>query len=186
MIHLQLIRHGATPGNLERRYIGRTDEGLSDQGREQILALKERLRPADRIFVSPMLRTRQTAELLFPDQEHTLVPGFEETDFGIFEGKTADELSTEPAYQAWVDAMCMTPIPGGEAVEDFRRRYCENFQKILSELPDGSSAALVIHGGGIMAVLEHFARPHRDFYDYHVANGTVTECDWNGTFLSLI
>lgn len=186
MIRLYFIRHGATPGNLERRYIGRTDEALSQQGREQIQALREQLPPVDRIFVSPMLRTRQTAEILFQNQSCTPVSGFEETDFGIFEGKTADELSTEPAYQAWVDAMCMTPIPGGETVEDFRNRYCEAFLKTVSSLWENSTAALVIHGGGIMAVLERFARPHGDFYDYHVPNGTVVACDWNGTFLCLI
>ena len=27
-----LIRHGKTPGNLEKRYVGRTDEGLSEIG----------------------------------------------------------------------------------------------------------------------------------------------------------
>ena len=33
------------------------------------------------------------------------------------------------------------------------------------------SAAFVIHGGTIMAILEGFAQPRRDLYDYHIANG---------------
>ena len=28
---LFMIRHGATAGNLEKRYVGRTDEGLTEQ-----------------------------------------------------------------------------------------------------------------------------------------------------------
>ena len=51
------IRHGATAGNLERRYIGRTDEPLCPLGVEQIEKLKGLFEP-DYLFVSPMLRTR--------------------------------------------------------------------------------------------------------------------------------
>ena len=34
---LIFIRHGKTAGNLERRYIGRTDEPLCDEGIAEIL-----------------------------------------------------------------------------------------------------------------------------------------------------
>ena len=34
MLKLYLIRHGQTPGNKLSRYIGTTDEPLSDEGRE--------------------------------------------------------------------------------------------------------------------------------------------------------
>ena len=37
------------------------------------------------------------------------------------------------------------------------------------------TAAFVIHGGGIMAILGEFARPKRDFYDYHIGNGAIAE-----------
>ena len=41
MNRLILIRHGATAGNLQRRYIGRTDEPLCEAGIQQVLALRE-------------------------------------------------------------------------------------------------------------------------------------------------
>ena len=116
MIDIFFIRHGATEGNLRRRYIGRTDEPLCEAGIAQVKALQKRGLSVDRLFVSPMLRTRQTAELLFPQMPYTVVDGLAETDFGRFEGKSADELLGDPAYQAWVDAMCLTPIPEGESV----------------------------------------------------------------------
>ena len=54
-----LIRHGKTQGNVERRYIGATDQPLCDQGRAE---LRGRTVPAaDRIIVSPLLRCRETA-----------------------------------------------------------------------------------------------------------------------------
>lgn len=42
---LFMIRHGATAGNLEKRYVGRTDEGLTEQAvsdlMEEALKLRE-------------------------------------------------------------------------------------------------------------------------------------------------
>ena len=72
-IELYLIRHGMTLGNVEHRYIGRqTDEPLSEDGRQQLEKRKDQWAQVCRtgdmpyVFVSPMLRCRQTAEILFP------------------------------------------------------------------------------------------------------------------------
>ena len=96
MIELLFIRHGATEGNLHHRYIGRTDEPLCEEGVAQVKALQKRGLSVNRLFVSPMLRTRQTADILFPKMPYTVVDGFAEMDFGRFEGKSADELSGAP------------------------------------------------------------------------------------------
>ena len=66
---LHLIRHGLTAGNLEGRYIGSgTDLPLCDEGRAQLTGLKQRLSYPEvpLVFVSPMLRAKQSADLLFP------------------------------------------------------------------------------------------------------------------------
>lgn len=171
MIRLLFIRHGATAGNLEKRYIGSTDEALCDVGRAQIEALQKNRFQIDRLFVSPMLRTRQTAELLFPQMPYTLVRDFSETDFGLFEGKTAAELSACGEYQAWLDSLCTAPIPQGERVSDFKARCCTAFGEIVKSIPDDTCAAFVVHGGVIMSILEGYAQPKKDFYDYHIDTG---------------
>ena len=176
MIELLFIRHGATEGNLRRRYIGRTDEPLCEAGIAQVKALQKRGLSVNRLFVSPLLRTRQTPELLFPQMSYGLI----ETDFGRFEGKSADELSGDPAYQAWVDAMCLTPIPDGESVADFKIRCCEAFTETIRTVPDGSRVGFVVHGGVIMAILEAYARPKRDFYAYHIGNGECLQGVYDG------
>ena len=127
-----------------------------------------------------MLRTRQTADILFPKMPYTVVDGFAEMDFGRFEGKSADELSGDPAYQAWVDAMCLTPIPDGESVTDFKTRCCEAFAETIKNVPDGSRVGFVVHGGVIMAILEAYARPKRDFYAYHIGNGECLQGVYDG------
>ena len=180
MIDIFFIRHGATAGNLRRRYIGRTDEPLCEAGVAQVETLRKQGRSVDKLFVSPLLRTRQTAELLFPQMPYTIVDGLAETDFGRFEGKSADELSDDPTYQAWVDAMCLTPIPKGESVVGFKTRCCEAFAETIRTVPDGSRVGFVVHGGVIMAIMEAYAFPRKDFYAYHIGNGECLQGVYDG------
>ena len=48
MFQIDLIRHGRTKGNEERRYVGRTDEGLSPAGRLELCKIQEYLDGAER------------------------------------------------------------------------------------------------------------------------------------------
>ena len=178
------IRHGATAGNLERRYIGRTDEELCQLGIQQVRTLQ--VPRVDLLFVSPMIRTRQTAELLFPGQSQSIIEDLRETDFGSFEAKTADELADNAAYRAWVDANCEAPIPGGEAVREFKDRCVRAFLTAMEQVPDGQTAAFVIHGGCIMAIMEALAVPKRGFYDYHIGNGKLVTASFDGQRLVLL
>lgn len=176
MISLVFIRHGTTKGNLEKRYIGRTDEPLCDTGIEQALNLKKYNFPKEHVFVSPMKRARQTAEIIFPESKYITEEDFRETDFGIFEGKTVLELSENEEYRLWVESMCMSPIPGGESVTEFKERCVSAFRKIIESLPDNAEASFVVHGGVIMAILESYAETKGNFYDYHIKNGEFLVC----------
>ncbi|MBR1659048.1 MAG: histidine phosphatase family protein [Oscillospiraceae bacterium] len=185
MNSVYLIRHGATAGNLERRYIGCTDEALCPLGREQAMALRGALPRPELLFSSPMLRARETAALLFPGLDYSIVPELRETDFGIFEGKSAAELSENASYRAWVEGGCTGPIPGGEAVTEFKARTVAAFAEAMAAVPSGVDAAFVLHGGGIMAVMEALAFPEREFYAWYVGNCGYFRCEWNGGRLTL-
>jgi len=186
VIDLILIRHGATAGNLQKRNIGKTDEPLCRIGMEQARKLSQMDFRAEHIFVSPMLRTMQTVQLAFPNRPYNIVRDLSETDFGIFEGKTADEMSEDKAYRMWVETKCLGPIPKGESVEDFKRRCCDAFLKAVSALPDNTSAAFVIHGGVIMAILEKFGPEHIGFYDFHIPNGGYIFCRYSNGRIELL
>ena len=119
MIECYLYRHGKTKGNEEGRYLGRTDESLSEEGKK---ALREkRMPPAEAVFSSPKKRCQETAALFFPGQCRIIVPDLRECDFGIFENKNWRELSGNPAYQKWIDSGGTLPFPGGESGRDFKR-----------------------------------------------------------------
>lgn len=179
MIKIWLIRHGMTEGNLKGRYIGRTDEHLCQEGKK---ALSELSYPVpDGLFISPMIRCRETAEILFPGKKFRIMDQLSETDFGDFENKNYRELAGNPDYQAWIDSGGNLPFPGGESREAFRERTLEGVQKVIAICSGENlqSAALVVHGGTIMTLMEAWGRPERDFYSWHVKNGHcyMTETD---------
>lgn len=183
MNHVVLIRHGATEGNLQHRYIGRTDEPLCELGISQAEQLRKCKWKIDYLFSSPALRTRQTAKIAFPGLKAEIIDDLIEMDFGAFEGKSADELSENADYRAWVESNCLDQIPEGEHTADFKARCCAAFSTAAEQLPDGSCAAFVIHGGSIMAILEAFSDSEKSFYEYHISNGQYVECTYEDRVL---
>lgn len=172
-IPVYLIRHGQTTGNEEKRYVGRTDESLSDRGREETAELSKvlgTLKP-DVVYVSPMKRCIETARILFPDCDYKVIEDFRECDFGEFEYKNYKELDGNENYQRFIDSGGMTGFPGGELPESFRARCQEAFVQELTQLKDGvESAAFVVHGGTIMSILDAFSQPHKEYFAWQAKN----------------
>lgn len=162
------------------RYLGRTDEGLSPEGRQELKAYT--YPSVQALFVSPMKRCRQTASLFFPGQCQLIVNALRECDFGIFENKNWRELSGNSFYQAWIDSGGTLPFPGGETGEGFRRRCCQGFLEVISfcRQKNITRAALVVHGGTIRSILSAWGSPKGEFYDWNPANGGgyLADCRW--------
>ena len=186
-IELYLIRHGATKANREHRYLGRTEEPLSEEGREALKAFQKKgiyPDPASlqALFVSPMERCRETAELLFGDCEQHMIPEFREMDFGLFEGKNYQYLRGNAQYQAWIDSNGTLPFPKGESREDFIARCRRGFEEMLrivtaegiSRNEERKNIAAVVHGGTIMAVCSSFT--DGEYFDFQIGNGEGYRC----------
>ena len=167
MKKIYLIRHGETKGNEEKRYIGATDEGLSDIGRSG-LSLKKYPK-TDIIFSSPMKRCLETSALIYPNREVQIVDDLRETDFGEFEGKNFFELKDDPKYQKWLESEGTESFPNGEGREEVRIRVMKAFHASLSLIKDGKTAVFVVHGGTIMTIVSELFGG--DFFDYQVKNG---------------
>lgn len=185
MAELILIRHGKTAGNLLGRYIGsRTDEPLCDEGREELAG--KQLPEVERLYVSPMKRCVETAEILWPGFDRKRmqkVTDLRECDFGDFENKNYKELSGNGDYQAWIDSNGTLPFPNGESMDAFKNRCREAFARIVEEVSGAEQewiasgktgifrAGIVVHGGTIMAILEQYGYPKAAYFDYQVKNG---------------
>ena len=171
-MELILIRHGTTQGNKERRFIGVLDVPLAPEGEELARKVGPTLPEVDHVYRSPLLRCAQTADLLWPEAEKTVIGQLRETDFGPFEGKNHEELKDDPLYQQWITTADFAKIPVGESAEAAVERASEGLRILLTDAKEHGyeRVGVVSHGGTLMGLLWRFGRPKRDYYDWMCAN----------------
>ncbi len=187
---IYLIRHLKTKGNIEHRYIGRTDEPLIKSEEQQIVIDKmkkklEAYQSPDFVVSSPLKRCMETAKIYFPNQGIQIQQKLRESDFGLFENKTYEELKDVPEYRKWMQSNGTLPFPNGESHEAFLNRCRKGFEESVSQAlkQKKKSICFVIHGGSIMAVLSQLSEQPSTFYDWMLKNGegyqgNLDEKDW--------
>lgn len=186
-VELWLFRHGYTQYNLQKKYQGRTDLALLEEEKIRIRPLCGDIFTKDEgdgtlvAYVSPALRARQTARLLMPWAKQIVIPEFMEMDFGIFEGRSADEMSEDARYRSWVDSMCEDPVPGGESRGQFCARVTKRFEELARRaLREGVRRLVIVaHGGTQMAVMERFGAEKKPYWTWQSAPGGA----WTGRIM---
>lgn len=177
-----LVRHGSarhsTPEQPLELIEGQSDPDLTDLGRDQALAVAERLgdAPLATIFVSPLRRTQQTAEPLAKKLgvEPVILPELREIYLGAWEGQlnhratSGDSLTRELfAAERW------DVIPNAERMEDFAARVRRGMELLVDGAgPDATSLAIV-HGGVISEVCSQVTGS-RAFAFLYAENGSLT------------
>lgn len=188
---IYFIRHGQTKYNTEGRFVGSTDLPLSAEGRKKIeekWAGKSEHIDKDIIFTSPMKRCIETSNIIFPDDTFEVIKDMREMNFGIFEGKTHDELSHFAEYTHFRETKGKSKIPNGESGIEFSRRVLKAFFEMIEEMNEKNinNAVLVCHGGVIMAVFAMLCNESNDIYHYHVDNGQGYKAHYNSDTKELI
>ena len=174
-LKIAILRHSITEGNKAMQYVGRGDQPLCDDGIELANSYRSLMPKVERLYCSPLTRCRQTAGILFPENEILTEPGLIECDFGKFEGMTQEEMEQQPFYDEWKKAGGIMPFPGaGETQEEFIDRCKNTFLDIIARLraDNISTAATVFHGGSIMAVMYALARPEIGFFEWRAKNSS--------------
>jgi len=147
------VRHGETSWNVDARIQGQLDIQLNDTGRWQARRVGDALssEALSAVYSSDLGRAHETARAIadvagIPVVAHT---GLRERRFGMFEGKTFDEIRTNwPEHaQNWKSRIPeWQPPEGGESLLQLRERV----QRTVSDLASrhfGQLIALVAHGG---------------------------------------
>ena len=150
---LVLIRHGATANNVARpaRLQGRrSDLELSAEGRRQAEETAKFLSDCqiDAVFSSPLLRARQTAEII-AGQRHAPVVALEElteVDVGDWEGRSWSEIeqSHPEEYRRFIQESDTCPYLGGESFIQVQQRVNPALERLMAE-----------HIGGTIVVVTH-------------------------------
>lgn len=172
---VHLIRHGLTDENLQGRYIGHTNVSLSEDGKKQLAQIREDMifPPVQALFTSPLKRCTETAAILYPENKPIAIEGFIEYNFGFFENKTAEQLEDHPVFPRWLAGEKGVEPPFGESNEAFGKRVCETFEKVAEGLmkTGTTDAAIVTHGGVIMAILATYGIPEYPMHEWLTPNG---------------
>ena len=163
---------------MQHRYVGRTDEPLCQQGKSELGKFSP-MPTVDRVFVSPMLRCQETAQILFPGHTIEEMAELRECDFGIFEYKNYEELKDNSQYQKWLTSKGELPFSQGESRMVFQKRCNKGFCKIIEDSlgKKCDRIAIVAHGGTIMSILDEYAAEYGSYYDFQVRNGCGFETE---------
>ena len=150
-VQLLVTRHGETDFNCQNRYAGSTDVPLNAQGREQAVALAEKLAEEhfDIVVTSPLIRARKTAEIVLQGRNIPLIfnENFRERNMGAFEGLTRAEAKAQHP-DAWAHMATRSPDtapPDGESVRDFDARVAQGLAQLGAAYGE-RQVLLVCHG----------------------------------------
>ena len=175
---LLLVRHGRTAWNAERRFLGRTDLPLDEEGVRQAVALGESLAgKVGRVISSPLRRASETAVHLGPV---TFDARWTEVDHGALEGLGIEQASEQYAdfFRAWAADPGVTRIPGGESLSEARERGLA----ALAEVPPIGVTAVVAHQLVLAAVVTALAgAPLKAWRRFTLEPTGVRALAWNGS-----
>lgn len=182
-MQITFLRHGETEHNAEGRWQGHAAGRLSELGREQAVLVGERLagRAFDRVIVSDLERTRQTAALAgfnaTPDEV------WREIDVGDWAGRPHTEVAESDGGA--LSAMRRgedVKLGGGESVRQFTARVKEAFDDLASAMEEDERVLVITHGGVIWALAaSHWGLPFPNPKMSSVSNTSLTTFDkWFG------
>lgn len=151
---IDVLRHGEPVGG--RRYRGQIDDPLSDKGWRQMRTATTGACPWQRIVSSPLIRCRAFAEELAGQTGLPLSfdARLKEVGFGVWEGKTADELKAgdpDAIFNFKRDPVANRP-EGAEPLSDFFERVGAAYDDLLARHA-GDHILVVAHAGVIRMLI---------------------------------
>ncbi len=183
-----LLRHGETVHTPQKRFSGwgGDDPGLSEVGREQARLAGAALltdEPMAAVVSSPMLRTRQTADIV-ADQlgvEVVTDSDLRECAFGEWDGLTFAEAQEQFPEQIsrWLASTSVRP-PGGESFDEVTARVTSARDRIVERYA-GSSVLLVTHVTPVKTLVRlALDAPAHALFRMEVSSASLSTVLWFG------
>ncbi len=180
---LILVRHGESVANAQGLLLGRTDAELTDTGRAQAQGARALLeRPVAEVRTSPLLRARDTAELLALGQPIAVDDRWIEVDYGEFECQPLGGIPAE-VWRRWQRDRDFRP-EGGETLAEVDRRITAACEELFAT--DGAGArrrdgdvVVVSHVSPIKAAVAWALGTVDLYWRLHLRTASVTRIGWN-------
>ena len=142
--------HSTTTDNQQDLRTGWNGGEYGEKGEKQNQELKKIIRERgdkyDVVFCSDLSRARQTAEIVFGENNTQIIMDarLRECNYGDLNGKPEDKFKEEKYY---ID----NPHPNGESYNDVKNRI-QNFLKEVAEKFNGKKVAIVAHKAPQLAI----------------------------------
>lgn len=170
-LNLYLVRHGQTAASRENRFSGHVDPPLTSAGLAMAdsLAAAYGAMPWSAVYVSPLLRCRQTAEPLCARAKVTPIveEGLKEIGYGEWEGLKQDEVRERfpEAFAYWAHDVASRGTPGGETAFQVAARAMAAVERIRVKHTEGN-VLIVSHKATLrIVVCALLGMDVRDFRD---------------------
>jgi len=164
---LYIVRHGET--NYNKKYLlqGEVDLELNEYGRQLARLTADGLRTVhfERAYCSPLIRARETAQIILGERKVPLYPDdrIREISFGEYEGlcyRGEGYNVPDPEFNDFFDApeKYKTP-PGGESLRAVIERTGEFWESLIHDPEnEGKTILIVSHGGAIRGLLSYIQK----------------------------
>jgi alpha-ribazole phosphatase len=163
-VRFWLVRHAIVSPAARAVLYGRMDVGLCTETlalqAARYRALASRLPAHAPLVVTPLRRTRETAEALwragYPAVNPVIEPDLTEQDLGQWQGLAHAELPArliDPAHPFWPLGAAERP-PGGESMLDVVVRVGRAMEDLATR-HRGREVVIICHGGAIRGALAH-------------------------------
>jgi broad specificity phosphatase PhoE len=138
--------------------------------------------PIRAVYTSPLERAFETAEGIAKSRE--LVPkireGLGEFRFGEWEGRSFEELDSDPEWRRFNTTRSSVRAPGGELMIEAQTRMIAEIEEIRSE-HNSDAVAIVSHGDPLRVLIAHYLGTSLDSmlrFEISPASVTVVQiCD---------
>ena len=155
-MRIYLIRHGETDYNLTHRFQGMWVEShLTETGKAQARAASALFKDIsfDRLFVSAAKRTRETAQILFPERNDAVYDDdLREVNVGWLADLYIADIQAKHG-EAYANALRTRDYSffGGETLDEHKARGKRAMDRVLAS--GGETVAVVSHGGTIKCLI---------------------------------
>jgi len=143
MVEVILVRHGETDLNAGEIFRGRVDVDLNEEGMKQAELLGDYLggEKIDLVYSSPLKRAVKTAEAIARPHnlEVNVVENLIDFNYGEWQGIPLREIREKygELYRDWEDTPEQVRVPGGESLEDVRRRTLPFIEDAVMRFGEG-------------------------------------------------
>ena len=178
---IYILRHGKTEWNKLKKLQGRTDIPLCEEGRAMAAEAAEKYANVhfDVCYCSPLVRARETAEIILKDRNVPIVVDdrLKEMAFGVYEGiERSFDIPDCPINVLFQHPEeYIAPEDAGESLDELYARTGNFLDEVIRPLREEGKDVLIVAHGALNSCMLTQAKglPRKDFWSHGIVQCTL-------------